>query len=266
MKKSNVLIVLGMARSGTSFTASWLQACGLNIGSRFIKAHSINKKGFFEDIEIHKFHSDILKRHNISEILSGSEGYSLITKKDFERGEELVYQRNCVANEWGWKHPSTIFFMDSLWNHLVPEAKVIVIYRPYWEVVDSLIRVRKKRRNLLVRLIHLIGDYTKIGYEKKINQYLETWIRDNQLIINTIEKKMVNDYCVTSVDHLVNNPQDIFDFITQRMGFHLKFIDTKVIYEQAMLRKVDRSRYPFYPHLVERAESMMLKFESLKSK
>ena len=50
--ESKVVIILGMGRSGTSFTANWLNKCGLYIGESFLAPNYNNVTGFYEDIDI----------------------------------------------------------------------------------------------------------------------------------------------------------------------------------------------------------------------
>ena len=55
--KKEIIIVLGMHRSGTSLIAGVLHEMGVNMGSNLMKADEYNPKGYFEDIEIYKFNS-----------------------------------------------------------------------------------------------------------------------------------------------------------------------------------------------------------------
>jgi hypothetical protein len=47
----SVLIVTGMHRSGTSLTAAFLQAIGVDLGDKLLQGNYGNPKGYFEDVD-----------------------------------------------------------------------------------------------------------------------------------------------------------------------------------------------------------------------
>jgi hypothetical protein len=58
---NRVIVVLGMHRSGTSALTRSLQEMGVDLGDDFIQPQPmVNKKGFFEDVEINKLNVDLL--------------------------------------------------------------------------------------------------------------------------------------------------------------------------------------------------------------
>jgi GT2 family glycosyltransferase len=65
MKKNQLIIVLGMHRSGTSAIASGLQALGFNLGTNLLPPMTgVNEKGFFEDRDIVALNEEILLSNN----------------------------------------------------------------------------------------------------------------------------------------------------------------------------------------------------------
>jgi hypothetical protein len=61
----NVLTIAGMHRSGTSLTAMWLSACGLDIGADLMSGQFDNPKGHFEDLELVKLHENDLQQKGL---------------------------------------------------------------------------------------------------------------------------------------------------------------------------------------------------------
>ena len=62
---NRVIVVLGMHRSGTSVLTRSLQEMGVDLGHDFIQPQPmVNKKGFFEDVEINKLNVDLLTALN----------------------------------------------------------------------------------------------------------------------------------------------------------------------------------------------------------
>lgn len=57
---SLTIIVTGMHRSGTSLTASFLKAIGVNVGDNFFPADRHNIKGYFEDLDFLEFQRTVL--------------------------------------------------------------------------------------------------------------------------------------------------------------------------------------------------------------
>jgi O-antigen biosynthesis protein len=135
--KSQPVIIAGMHRSGTSLTASILQAVGVNIGHNLLGASEGNIKGHFEDLDFYSLHQRILISQGFS-----SEGWIGMSKVDVPQqfiaeAKNLCEQRMMESGLWGWKDPRTTLFLD-FWEHLVPASKYVFVYRSPWEVIDSL--------------------------------------------------------------------------------------------------------------------------------
>lgn len=136
--ESQVLIITGMHRSGTSLTASLLQSAGLHIGRRLMQGTEFNPKGYFENIDFFEFHLDLLRSQGVN-----VDGWTLQDKIDvpeefIDRAKAIV-EKNALSHIWGWKEPRTTLFLD-FWAELLPDARFLLIYRSPWDVIDSLYR------------------------------------------------------------------------------------------------------------------------------
>jgi hypothetical protein len=130
------LIIAGMHRSGTSLTASVLQAAGINIGEKFLGQGLGNEKGHYEDVDFLNFHMKLLAKNGLN--TDGWEPRVPLTfsNEDFQEG--YAYGNN-KKGAWGFKDPRVVFFLD-YWKAVFPSGKYLLIYREPWMVADSLFR------------------------------------------------------------------------------------------------------------------------------
>ena len=56
------VIVAGMHRSGTSLTAGLLARLGIDMGRDLVPADRANPRGYFEDVELVRFHQRMFAR------------------------------------------------------------------------------------------------------------------------------------------------------------------------------------------------------------
>ena len=155
---SKVLILVGMHRSGTSLTANILEKSGLNLGERTLNAAYDNPKGFFEDEDFLRLHIDILGNNKLTHLLEENKNIEVPFYLK-QRAIKLIKQRSNLKY-WGWKDPRTTLFLD-FWNELIPNAKYLIIFRPYDDVVESLIR-RAKKMHLRRPLNYVTGEHNNM--------------------------------------------------------------------------------------------------------
>lgn len=211
--KQSVLVITGMHRSGTSFTASLLQSAGLNIGQRLLEPRPDNVKGFFENIDFLEFHKMVLKSQRLKDKEWTREKKINVEEKDVEKAKEII-AKNSQAPIWGWKDPRTTLFLD-FWEDLLPEANFLLIYRSPWEVIDSLYRR---------------GDAI---YLKKPEQAAITWIQYNQKLIEFYDK-FPNRCLLASVYSIANNTQAFIDAINVKFQLNLG-TPSLDIYDESLL-------------------------------
>lgn len=134
---SQVLIVTGMHRSGTSLVASLFEHAGVNLGAQLLAPRKDNPLGFFEDVEFVEFHENALH----------TRGQDILVTRDFEftpnaregeKASRLIAAR-AERELWGWKDPRTCLFLD-FWQERLPDAQVLFVYRHPFDVVLSLAR------------------------------------------------------------------------------------------------------------------------------
>lgn len=137
--KSPILIVSGMHRSGTSFVAGLLRSAGLFLGDRLLGADPTNPRGHFEDLDFLDYHRMLLRAYGFPDD-GFVTGLRIEPAERFrKRAMALVEERRGVLRPWGWKDPRTALFLP-FWDSVVPDARFLFVFRPPWDVVDSLFR------------------------------------------------------------------------------------------------------------------------------
>ena len=143
------LIVTGMARSGTSAATRLLQSAGLHVGDELIPANDDNKVGFYEDVSFVELNQEVIAAGLAAEPdLRPRWMYAeRIDRSLLEplrgRAREMVESRAALGRAWGFKDPRTAALLD-FWDEAAPGARYVFVYRPPWDVVDSMFRLTRR--------------------------------------------------------------------------------------------------------------------------
>lgn len=142
------VIVAGMHRSGTSLTAGLLARLGIDLGRELVPADRANPRGYFEDVELVRFHQRIFAKT----LPQGSGGHAdwgwtptavarsadaLPWKSD---AEAIVARRVATGRPWGFKDPRATVLLD-FWHPLLPAPAYVAVYREPSLVADSMQRL-----------------------------------------------------------------------------------------------------------------------------
>ena len=131
------IVVAGMHRSGTSLAAALLQNAGVDIGPRLLAGNWSNPRGHFEDVDFIELQRSIFVaagRHPDGWVTSPLPD---IPASFVEQARLLLEERQRHQRAWGWKDPRSVPLLG-LWSSLAPEAAFAIVYRPPWEVLESL--------------------------------------------------------------------------------------------------------------------------------
>lgn len=266
---SRTLVILGMHRSGTSLTANWVSKCGLNLGSELLGSSFGNPKGHYEDIDFFKLHKRILESNNFP-----SSG--LITEQPLinhyfnKKLVEIVTRKSSLNKQWGWKEPRTCLFIDDYRELLGDSGKYIIVYRPFHQVVYSLLRrdiktfdLNYPNRNLKnkVKFIVKKNKFHENIIEKKKNHYLECWNFYNKKIISFISTTKKEKYIVTNQEHLLKEDQNIFEKL-QDWNFDLKYFQFSKVFQSSLFKK-EMIDLDLNPKLITEAIEIQKKLDSL---
>lgn len=246
LKENKVLCILGMHRSGTSLTANWLSACGLNLGDNLIDGDYSNQKGHFEDKDFLQLHKDIL----ISNKLDGSGLFlpkdHLLSISDYHKKkiDHLLHFKNDLHHQWGWKEPRTCLFIEE-YLKLLPELKVLIIHRPIIESIQSLLKRDfnrwKKELSHQSSLRRIVKNRLKERFRKRINQtntfqYMHSSEVYLDQIIKSIKLNRKNTLVIT-LDQLLHRNNDVFHLLQEQWDFNLAYQNIDSIYEESLIGK-----------------------------
>lgn len=190
-----------MHRSGTSLLAGWLRECGLPIDDgRLQGATPGNVRGHFEDKEFVSLHRD-----TILEQRPGSRGWIVHGDASVELGSEhLVVARELVEVRrryalWGWKDPRSTLFLKE-WGSLVPDLRVVAVWRPAREVVASL----QRRSSTTSNDDEIVAEGDAIA----------SWIRYNRALLE--RKNQSNERTLLlRIGSLVDRTDDAFKLVNR---------------------------------------------------
>ncbi len=246
---SNVVCITGMHRSGTSLTASWLQQCGLQIDNGdLINAAVGNPHGHFEDKDFVDFHSERMLALDPSScgwiIYKKLKQYDSSTFK--HRANELIDARKNIDN-WGWKDPRTILFLEQ-WLDVLPKMKTIFVWRPAHEVVDSLIRRSKKATH----------PYFKIT---KAQAY-QVWRFYNLLAIQYFEKHQETS-AIMGIDQIKGQSEQVLVYLNNKLTLDLDFVDINILIDGSLMKPKKKNVSDTYFYLSYRITKIESKLKAL---
>lgn len=217
---SNVLCITGMHRSGTSLVASWLQQCGLTIDNgEVIRPGLGNPRGHFEDKDFVDLHSTALGgRH------SPSKGWKIMDPsfRSFNSHERDIAHRIVSTREsgshdtWGWKDPRTVVFMEC-WRRLIPNLRVLYLWRPASDVVSSLCARSSLTRR---KSIHHVGRA----------EALRLWSHYNRLVLEG-QRRLGSNALTVPVAAILHEDRRLFELVEQTFRLDLTYIPLSTIYE-----------------------------------
>ncbi len=96
--EEKTVIVLGIARSGTTVVAKILQSLGIYMGDKV--------SAVMEDIEL----------------------FTCLEQNNIEKAKEIIQNRNLQYKIWGWKRPEAFLYYN-LWKELFRNPHIIIIFR-----------------------------------------------------------------------------------------------------------------------------------------
>ena len=259
--ESKVLIVLGMGRSGTSFVAGYVDKCGIKMGIDFLEPNWMNPKGYFEDIGMLTFQDSITKRTVKNVFKVNLTDDFKINENDMKVARQLISTRNEKFNQWGWKDCRTNLLVNDIWNELLPDAKYILMFRNYLDVVDSLMRsnvnAQKFRRNKMMGVLNKLIYKLPLNKKAYANTFLRAWIRHNRDAITHLKNnKNKEDFLVLSVENLLLNPSHIYSSLCN-MGFNIPYFDPNLnYYNEEFVTGTNRDKYNLDKNLLIEAENL----------
>ena len=228
------LIIAGMHRSGTTLTARWLHQCGLFIGDDLLKSkydHANPDGNHYEDLAFLQLHRRILSANQLD-----TQGYLTdeaisINPRFHEAAQTIIHDRQQHA-QWGWKEPRTCLLMD-FWREHLPGAYVLLVYRHYENVADSLLRRKLDHPKRFRRWFYNLRFHDKQAH---VAHYIAVWNRYNQDLLHVV-KQSPDNTLVLRIKDIVSHSDDIINYINREWGFKLDTELANTIFEQKRLKQ-----------------------------
>jgi hypothetical protein len=229
---SETLIVAGMHRSGTSLTAGWLETCGLFLGSTLIPPDPTNPRGHFEDRTISTFQREILAENGLHHYLVLPGETIQIAPRFYEQARTLIAEQHGTEThtQWGWKDPRTTLLLD-FWKEILPDAKVLIVYRSYTQVVDSLTRREERKTKGKLKKLRLKSQQPIRDY-----RFLQVWQRYNQDAI-AFAQRHPQDTLLLSTETLLEQSLSVLSYLNETWGFDLASIDIRETYDESLFQQ-----------------------------
>lgn len=127
--KKRVIMVLGMARSGTSTISRGLKAAGVNLGKKLLRPDDRNPKGFWEDVDVtFKINRGILRHFNHPWIFDELADHMQLGDDETlqfykHHTKSLVRERLHENPVWGFKDTNTTALLP-FWQTILSELDV----------------------------------------------------------------------------------------------------------------------------------------------
>jgi hypothetical protein len=132
------LIVAGFHRSGTSAAARLLHHAGAHMGDDLVGERLSNPFGHYEDVAVVCLHDAVLADNGCTWQVD-TEMLPAVSADRREEMGALAAAREQGHPLWGFKDPRVCLFLQA-WKHLLPDARVVVVFRHYAGAVASLHR------------------------------------------------------------------------------------------------------------------------------
>ena len=224
---SDQLIVAGFHRSGTSLVCQLLHNAGLFLGYDMLGAKFSNLHGHFEDREILKLHQQILADNGQTWLVS-EPFLPVITGPHWQRMEQIIRRRDAEHSLWGFKDPRVCLFL-MIWKHLLPNAKVLLVYRHFSDSTYSL------ARRQAAELFSNIAADSKRSYRRfweEPDLALRMWLTHNDALL-TFARIYPEDTLTVSLN-MVQNGFPVIRAINRRWGLGLDEVSVSEVFDPAV--------------------------------
>jgi hypothetical protein len=129
--QEKTVVVLGLARSGTSVVTAILGAIGVEMGSSIYD--KANPLGSFEDTDFAELHQQLFEFTGSDKNYwnpPSAEDILNLKEQWASRIQEIIAQKSKKNKIWGWKHPRTVLTIELFLPHLRNPHFVTVFRNP----------------------------------------------------------------------------------------------------------------------------------------
>ncbi len=226
---SDQLIVAGFHRSGTSLVCRLLHRAGLFLGYDLMGAAFSNPYGHFEDTEVVKLHEQLLADNGRTWMV-GEPFIPVIAESHWRGMERIIQRRNAEHRLWAFKDPRVCSFM-MVWKHLLPGAKMLLVYRHFSDTTYSL--GRRQSTELFSNPTGPQRMYRRFWEEPDLA--LRMWLTHNETLL-AFAHTYPEDTLAVSMD-MVQNGFPIVKAINRWWGFELDEVATSEVIDPTITER-----------------------------
>jgi hypothetical protein len=248
------LIVAGFHRSGTSMVTQLLQASGLFVGEVLVEALPSNPYGHFEDREVLEIHRGILDDNGVGWQVARSQPLYIDSTR-WRQMERFVAARQSSHRQWGFKDPRVCPFLGA-WKYLLPDAKILVVFRDPVECVRSL---KSRHAREYFEQPHPTSSHLNFFHQPDLAFRL--WDTHNRALVafarRHVEDCLVLDYAQIAADYPLTSA------INHRLGFTLDEIPVRSVFDPLAAGRREHPQVVHDPTVVERVRQTWRELEEL---
>jgi hypothetical protein len=245
-KLPNILVIVGMHRSGTSVVSQWLAKCCLNIGDNLLGSGIGNEEGHFEDVDFYRYHEDVLQDNHLSILGYVNQPVNSLSYYQEEKLKSITNFKSKIHKQWGWKEPRTCLFLTH-YRKLIPDAYYLIVLRDYNAVVNSLIvrDFKLLESNLTLgwfsRLIwkRFKKAPTKRKLYKELSSfYLKVWITYSNELLKHMQSIPREKFIALNYNLLNSSDKEAFSVLKDKWNFSLQYFDFKKVFKEKLISEV----------------------------
>lgn len=215
-------MVAGFHRSGTSATAQLLHRAGLFLGYDLLEALPSNPYGHFEDREVVFLHQDILYDNDLTWLVA-EPLLPVVGEAAWTKMRGMIERRNAEHALWGFKDPRACLFLMP-WKYLLPDMKVLLVYRHFSESTYSL--GRRHSSDFFLRFgNHQIHE----RFWKEPDLALRMWLVHNKVLL-AYARAYPGDTLAVSMD-MIRDGFPVIWALNDRWDFDLRDVPAGEVYD-----------------------------------
>jgi hypothetical protein len=190
-----------------------LHRAGLFLGYELLEALASNPYGHFEDRDVVDLHQHILYSNERTWLVD-EPFLPVVDQTHWHKMRQIIERRNTEHGLWGFKDPRACLFI-MLWKYLLPDAKMLLVYRHFSEVTRSLGQ-RHSSELILNRGNRLVHE----RFWKEPDLALRMWLVHNNALLG-FARAYPEDTMALSMD-MVRDGFPLVWALRKRWGFELE--------------------------------------------
>jgi hypothetical protein len=251
---SEQLIIAGFHRSGTSATAQLLHRAGLFLGYELLEPLPSNPYGHFEDREVVNLHQELLA-DNDRTWLVGEPLLPVVSEARWARARGMVERRNAEHALWGFKDPRACLFL-MVWKYLLPDMKVLLVYRHFSESTHSL-----GRRHSSDLFLGMGNRQIHQRFWEDPDLALRMWLEHNRILL-AFARAYPEDTLAVSMD-MIRDGFPLLRALEDRWSLGLEDVPLGEVYDPRIAARRTLRQPVSNPAVAEKAAEVWEELEAL---